>query len=204
MGYIGNKPTALPITTSDLTDGLITTAKIANDAVDNTKLDLTDNYAFTGTVSGTGGITEAVLFRLATGVTGDVDPITSWEVADDSMAGRIGTGITQSSGIFSFSSTGIYLIEFQGSAYDSGADDVQINIQIYASSDSGSTYDRLAQAMTNLHHSAQHSFSVNALVDITNTTTDRIKFITDGNNGELNASTNQNYTFVSFLRLGDT
>jgi len=31
----------------------IPTAGIANDAVDNTKLDLADNYAFTGTVSGT-------------------------------------------------------------------------------------------------------------------------------------------------------
>ena len=50
----------------------------------------------------------------------------------------------------------------------------------------------------------QHTFSINAMVDITNTTTDRVKFLTDGNNGELNASTDQNYSFVSFLRLGDT
>ena len=32
----------------------IPTAGIANDAVDNTKLDLASNYAFTGTISGTG------------------------------------------------------------------------------------------------------------------------------------------------------
>jgi hypothetical protein len=31
------------------------TAALANDAVDNTKLDLADNYAFTGTVTGAGG-----------------------------------------------------------------------------------------------------------------------------------------------------
>jgi len=58
--------------------------------------------------------------------------------------------------------------------------------------------------MTNLHHAAQHTFSINAMVDITNTSTNRVKFLTDGNNGELNASTDQNYTFVSFIRLGDT
>lgn len=52
-GYIGNFPTAIPLTSSDLTDGLVTTSKLANDAVDNTKLDLTDNYAFTGDISGT-------------------------------------------------------------------------------------------------------------------------------------------------------
>lgn len=56
MGYIGKVPTAVPITTSDLADGIVTTSKLANDSVDNTKLDLTDNYAFTGTISGTGDV----------------------------------------------------------------------------------------------------------------------------------------------------
>ena len=65
MGYIGKQPTPVPITASDITDGVIstaklgagavTTAKIADDAVGNTKLDLTANYAFTGTITGAGG-----------------------------------------------------------------------------------------------------------------------------------------------------
>jgi|TARA_R100000482_G_C5115439_1_gene142781 hypothetical protein len=42
----------------------IPTAGIANDAVDNTKLDLTSNYAFTGTVTGT---SDAVLISSASG-----------------------------------------------------------------------------------------------------------------------------------------
>ena len=167
-------------------------------------LKLDDNFAFTGTVSGAGGMREAVVFRMSSGVSGNADPITTWEVADDAMAGRIGTGITQSSGIFSFGSTGIYLIEFQGSAYDSGTDDLQVNLEIHASSNSGGAYDRLAQAMTNLHNASQNPFSINALVDITDTSTNRVKFVIDGNNGEVNASTDQNYSFVSFLRLGDT
>jgi len=36
------------------------TAALANDAVDNTKLDLADNYAFTGTVTGAGNLTKLV------------------------------------------------------------------------------------------------------------------------------------------------
>ena len=55
MGFIGRQPTAAPLTSSDITDGIISTAKLANDAVDNTKLDLSDNYAFTGTITGAGG-----------------------------------------------------------------------------------------------------------------------------------------------------
>ena len=33
MSYIGNTPTAVPLTSADITDGIITSAKIANDAV---------------------------------------------------------------------------------------------------------------------------------------------------------------------------
>ncbi len=56
MPFIGVQPATVPLTSSDITDGIISTAKIADDAVGNTKLDLSANYAFTGTVSGAGGI----------------------------------------------------------------------------------------------------------------------------------------------------
>jgi len=59
MGFIGKQPTPVPLTSSDITDGIISTAKIADDAVGNTKLDLTANYAFTGTITGTATNTPA-------------------------------------------------------------------------------------------------------------------------------------------------
>ena len=40
MGFIGVQPATVPLTSSDITDGIISTAKIADDAVGNTKLDL--------------------------------------------------------------------------------------------------------------------------------------------------------------------
>tara|TARA_Y100000114_G_scaffold130979_1_gene128990 strand:+ start:365 stop:1036 length:672 start_codon:yes stop_codon:yes gene_type:complete len=52
MGFIGVQPATVPLTSSDITDGIISTAKIADDAVGNTKLDLSANYAFTGTITG--------------------------------------------------------------------------------------------------------------------------------------------------------
>ena len=65
MAYIGQQPPAVALTASDITDGIISTDKLANlavstakitdDAVGNTKLDLTANYAFTGTITGAGG-----------------------------------------------------------------------------------------------------------------------------------------------------
>jgi len=54
MAYIGRTPTGSILTSADIADGSISTAKLADDAVDNTKRDLADTYAFTGTVSGAG------------------------------------------------------------------------------------------------------------------------------------------------------
>ena len=38
MGYIGKQPTPVPLTTSDVTDGIITSAKIASNAVTSAKI----------------------------------------------------------------------------------------------------------------------------------------------------------------------
>jgi len=43
------------IITDSIADTAVSTAKIADDAIDDTKLDLTDDYAFTGTITGAGG-----------------------------------------------------------------------------------------------------------------------------------------------------
>ncbi len=43
------------IPTAGIADTAVSTSKILNDAVGNTKLDLTQDYAFTGTVTGAGG-----------------------------------------------------------------------------------------------------------------------------------------------------
>ena len=60
MPFLGRQPTPVPLTSSDITDGIISTAKIADDAVGNTKLDLSANYAFTGTVTGAGKVLQVV------------------------------------------------------------------------------------------------------------------------------------------------
>ena len=70
MAYIGQQPPAVALTASDITDGIISTdklansavstAKIADDAVGNTKLDLTANYAFSGTITGAGDTSNMV------------------------------------------------------------------------------------------------------------------------------------------------
>lgn len=59
------------------------TAALANDAVDNTKLDLADNYAFTGTVTGVDGKFESQLLHVqdqrASATNGDSITAGSWQ-----------------------------------------------------------------------------------------------------------------------------
>ena len=54
MAFIGAKPTNVPLTSSDLEDSIITSAKIVDGTISSSDIDLTDNYAFTGTVTGAG------------------------------------------------------------------------------------------------------------------------------------------------------
>jgi hypothetical protein len=73
------------------------------------------------------GITEADQWRLNTSFSGDATPIASnLERADNASFGYIGTGMSQSSGIFTFPSTGIYKIDFFFQGYRNVADDQQI------------------------------------------------------------------------------
>jgi len=57
------------------------------------------------------GLTEADHWRVTSSFTGSATPITSnWERSDTAGFGYLGTGLTESSGIFTFPSTGIYII----------------------------------------------------------------------------------------------
>ena len=54
MGFIGVQPTSVPLTASDITDGIVTSAKISDGTITATDMDLSGTYAFTGTVTGAG------------------------------------------------------------------------------------------------------------------------------------------------------
>ena len=49
-------------------------------------------------------------WRLSATISDNDTTLTGWERPDDSSFGRIGTGMTESSGIFTFPSTGVYLV----------------------------------------------------------------------------------------------
>ena len=156
-----------------------------------------------------GGITEADQWRVTSNFTDSADPISSnWERVDTDGYGKLGTGMTESSGVFSFASTGVYLINFTA-AFTLSGDDRAIGIQIDTTTD-GSSFD---SAAANEGYINQTSGSVTYtmarsefIFDVTNTSTHKCRFVISPVNSSTttNGNTNQNRTYATFIRLGDT
>ena len=129
--------------------------------------------------------------------------ITSWS---EDTAGKVGTGRSQSSGIFTFPSTGIYRVRFSQSSYNIGAAEVRyIGAFIKLSTNSGSSYSILREQYDHINNDNSCTTTVvtSNYLDITNTSTTRIKFTVAA---ELNSTLNGGSygTYVEFLKLGET
>jgi len=224
-------PTGVTLDTSNSTvtlpDGTVTNAKVnASAAIDYSKLNLTGNIALadlsaTGTKDSTtflrgdntfaeagGGITEADQWRITADKTGIGDFTSNWERNDTTGFGYLGTGMTESSGIFTFPSTGIWFIKFNTLAYYASNDSYAIETAIRTTTDN-STYINASIAVVSLYQNeANQSGEQSILFDVTNTSTHKVKFrfsysIRSGAESFL-GHTSENRTFATFIRLGDT
>ena len=154
-----------------------------------------------------GGITMAQQWRLTSNLVGDANPISSnLEIVDTGGYGGIGSNMTQSSGIFTFPDTGIYLINFKAVMQCLGtADYTQTYIQTTTDNSSyfNSASDLFSAANTG---TAFNSGVTSFMFDVTNTSTHKVKFrIRQADTGnQVKGDTNFNYTTMTFIKLGDT
>ena len=142
------------------------------------------------------------MFRLTADLGSNADPISSnLERVDDATFEKIGTGMSLSSGVYTFPSTGLYHVIMNTYHVESSAD--FNTVYMYVSSDSGSAYDAVASNDT--YSSVQQTMSKNAFVNVTDASTFRVKFVTSSfTNATLKGETNMNYTNFTFIRLGDS
>tara|TARA_R110002049_G_scaffold193384_1_gene362268 strand:+ start:517 stop:1095 length:579 start_codon:yes stop_codon:yes gene_type:complete len=166
-----------------------------------------DTVNLAGTVSGA-GITVAGQFRFtsnfANAGNGQTEDITANIEENDTSYSRVGSAITQSSGIFTFPSTGIYLVTalvwFEPTSASSG-----VSLFIKATTDN-SSYADLAKITTGSSGSNRPEvITANAMFDVTDVSTHKIKFATNGGTyiTYQGSSTINNNSFT-FLKLGDT
>ena len=129
----------------------------------------------------------------------------NWERNDTNFS-LVGSGMAESSGAFTFPSTGIYLIYFRSRMQINGdLNNSSIGVQMTTNN---SDYVSISLASQNSQNSGVEVMSVNGavVVDITNTTTHKIKMAYAGTTsaGTWFGSSTQMYTGMTFLRLGDT
>ena len=181
--------------------------------VDSTGIDLTDTFAFTGTVSGAGGITMVDQFRLNADVSisqSEAFITTNLERSDSRGAASFGSiQMSESSGVFTFPSTGFYLINFNVNFYGSSSDGNLLSAIYFTSDNSNYSKTALMQQSFNANQSISFgSGATQVLLDITDTSNQKVKFSAgngpSGTAAKIRGETNQNETSMIFIRIGDT
>ena len=168
-----------------------------------------------GTLSGfatVNGITMADQWRLSADFslpTGVSDITTNLERADTRGAGQIGSAMTVSSGVFTFPSTGYYLVTLDASFYTSASNGNLQALINYTSDNSSYSITAFIWQSTNANSSLSFGAgSTSILLDITDTANQKIKLSAgggpSGTPGVLRGDTDQNETTITFVRLGDT
>ena len=187
----------------------VVSASITTDAVGPTQLNEASNYAFTGTVTGTPGITQADLWVTTSGISSDSTATviaSNLARASDAIFGYVGSGMSQSSGIFTFPQTGIYEVTFNASYYKDG-DTRYITSRIEATANN-STYEELARVHNNINqsYSTTHGSVIShAYVDVTDTSNVKVRFLHQSEaSATLNSQTDFNVTYMKFIRSGAT
>jgi hypothetical protein len=172
---------------------------VVNDGGTMKTIPATDITTYVG-----GGITAASQWRITADFSGDATPMINWEVGDTDGYGSIGSAMSESSGIFTFPSTGYWLITlFIKDQNDD--DDPYANYSILSTTDD-SSYGIAAHAQQGYSGGHYGNASCEFLFDVTDTTNYKIRFDASnrGANNTVNSGTSWNATYATFLRLGDT
>ena len=178
----------------------------------------TDGYVFTATGAGVdpaweaaaggggSGMTNADTWRITTSFTGAVNPVTSnWEQPDTDGLGYLGTAVTNSSGTFSFPSTGLWLIEAKAYMY-MNAHASYGGWGIYTTVNNSSYGEAGIQHAGFPASGSYMGVFTNLIFDVTSVSTHKVQFGTTVSNASIqfNGASGGSVTYANFLRLGDT
>ena len=158
-------------------------------------------------LTGISAITEADSWRISADFTGNASPITSWERCDTSFD-KIGTGLSHSSGVFTFPSTGKYYVSGWLTGDLNGSSRYNQFAMQHTPDNGTYTTRAIGDSLVTAVSGAEGSWSsyLNYFVDITNTTNDKIRFLFAAANGSVRVmgNTNTSYSGFTCIKLGAT
>ena len=158
--------------------------------------------------SAVGGITEADMWRLTTNITADENPISNnLERVDDASFAKIGTGMSVSSGVWTFPSTGLYQVGFTAAITCTTGDTVAFSLDV--SQDNGSSFDNVVYGTkggSGVTGDDGSNINLSSLVNVTDTSNVKVKFIAASisSGSRVTGNTDANMTSFYFIRLGDS
>ena len=181
-----------------LPDGCVDTDTLANNSVTSAKSVLTE------------GIKMVDQWRLTanTSISPSVGYFidSNWERVDSDNFGQLGTGMTESSGVFTFPTTGIYLVQTTTNFRNPNSNS-QTFAYITVSTNGGSSFDDAALSLTRVSVSASYSSATcSHVLDVTDTSQIKVmlKVYVTSSNTVAEGNTNRTMTGMTFMRLGDT
>ena len=176
------------------------------------------NSGLSGNGSGltglTPGITVADIWRNTTSHQGNTSPLQNWERPDSGNQGYLGTGVTNTSGIFSFPTTGIWHIQFFGQMYidnttnkshrSTVAIKITTNNSSYTVASQGHVHWGGGGFSTSI--STLGTASAALLFDCTDVSQQKVQFEFGAGQGfeYIRGDSSYNETYATFIRLGDT
>jgi len=147
-----------------------------------------------------GGITEVDRWKLSDGSYSNNDILTAWTRHSTLSGVAHGTGLSHSSGVFTFPSTGVYFCSFDCNLFQN-ASRAYVGINMQGSNDAFSSNSQtLMISYGNTRTSGDHDdFFISGIYDVTNTSNNKIRFkvTSDGDCGFYNAA-------ITAIRLRDT
>ncbi len=150
---------------------------------------------------------EADQWHITANVSSDGTLTANWARPSGTLLTYKGTGMTQSSGIFSFPSTGYWLIMVQAylSSPSSGVGSAQLNT--VSTNDNFSSEDEIG--VNRIYQSSDNNYTTTfsqSIIDVTNVSNDKIKFVfAQSGDGAIEGSTNPvNSSRFAFYKLGET
>ena len=221
MSYIGKVPALAALTASDITDGIISNAKLAQDIISaDTALGATPadtdeflvsdagvlkrmDYSY---IKASAGLSECDQWRITTDYSSNhnANLTANWERNDTAGFGLLGTGMTESSGIFSFPSTGYWLLLYGITILSNGDAVHDVHLDYTANNSSYAEVGRAGHGheQTGTGKTVMQSFQF----DITDISNQKFVFRTSGTSADDYVQGNTSYQNSGFVvfKLGDT
>ena len=191
-------------------DGITIANTSANVTIGNLTATSLAGGNITSAVTGFAGIKEIDSWRITSNLTTNANGVfpatANWERDDTGQASQLlGTGMTQSSGVFTFPSTGIWWIIANGYV-GTGTTGAYAGWGIQCTTDN-SSYVFRGEAYTNTENGGEHSHCCSmTFFDVTNVSTHKCRFVSNSatNGFSWHGTSTGNKTGAMFFRMGDT